>query len=391
MTTDGGGSNPAGAPSTQVALVPTPPRRLSEDGEREVQARAHELAEQMLAEPADRQLGRRLASLGSEAQQKSGAQMDLLKTRVGTLMKDLDGPGAKIPEGLVSLRKTMDELNPHVAMTKPRGFLSKLLRRAPLIGNVLADIAVKYESVQTQIDSIIGGLRVGKDELLSDSLELERLYQQVQASQLEVQQAAYLGELLWTELEEAKSNVTDPAEAEALGAVIHRVAMRVQDLRTMEQVNTQFFVSIDMTIQNNDHLSDAITRTMTVTQSLLTVGLAIQAALSNQKKILSAVQETQQYTSDMLAANAASIRQQTTEIGDLYTNPVLALDKVKSAYDDLLGAMDEMDALRKKGTESAREGIEQLTQMSADLAPKAEALRAAGEAELPDVAGDPVR
>ena len=156
----------------------------------------------------------------------------------------------------------------------------------------------------------------------------------------------------------------------------------------MEQVNTQFFVSIDMTIQNNDHLSDAITRTLTVTQSLLTVGLAIQSALANQKKILGAVQETQAYTSDMLAANAASIRQQTAEIGDLYTNPVLALDKVKGAFDDLMGAMNELDEIRRKGTESAREGIAQLNQMTAELAPKAEALRAAGDVELPDVAGD---
>ena len=195
-------------------------------------------------------------------------------------------------------------------MAKPRGFLSKLLRRAPVIGDVLADIAVKYESVQTQIDTIIDGLRTGKDELLGDSLELERLYEQVQDAQLGVQRAAYLGELLWAELEtgEEEERQPIPPRRRRLEAVVHRVAMRVQDLRTMEQVNTQFFVSIDMTVQNNDHLSDAITRTVTVTQSLLTVGLAIQSALANQKKILSAVQETQQYTSDMLAANAASIR-----------------------------------------------------------------------------------
>jgi uncharacterized protein YaaN involved in tellurite resistance len=390
MTSESSGGDPV-VVTAQHALVPTAPGKLGEAGEHEVQAQARELAAQMLSDPADRQLSRRLASIGSEAQQRSGSEMELLKTRVGTLMNDLDGPGAKIPEGLVSLRKTMDELNPHVALAKPRGFFSKLLRKAPVIGDVLANIAVKYESVQVQIDAIVGSLRVGKDELLGDSLELERLYEQVQQAQVEVQRAAYLGELLWTELESAKSGVADPAEGEALSSVIHRVAMRVQDLRTMEQVNTQFFVSIDMTIQNNDHLSDAITRTVTVTQSLLTVGLAIQAALSNQKKILSAVQETQKYSADMLAANAASIRQQTSEIGDLYTNPVLAIDKVKSAYDDLLGAMDEMDALRKKGTESAREGIAQLKQMTEELAPRAEALRAASDAELPDAAGDPIQ
>ena len=90
-------------------------------------------------------------------------------------------------------------------------------------------------------------------------------------------------------------------------------------------------------------------------------------------------------------ANAAAIRQQTTEIGDLHTNPVLALDKVKAAYDDLVGAMDELEAIRAKGTESARQGIDQLNEMTAQLAPKAEALRAAGEAELPDAPSDPVR
>ena len=67
------------------------------------------------------------------------------------------------------------------------------------------------------------------------------------------------------------------------------------------------------------------------------------------------------------------------------------MDKVKAAYDDLLGAMDEMDSLRKQGTDSARQGIEQLNAMTQQLAPKAEALHAAGQAQLPDSADGPVQ
>lgn len=372
-------------------VVPNAPGKLG-DGERdELLGQARELASQVTADPGDRTLSRRLGSLGSEAQQKAGTQIELLKTKVGTLMKDLDGPGSKIPEGLVELRKTMDTINPHSLLDRPKGFISRLLRRTPVIGDVLADIAVRYESVQTQIDAIVNGLRNGKDELLSDSLELDRLYEQVQDAQLAIQKSAYMGELLWQELDRQNVDVSDPAERQKLDSVTHRVAMRVQDLRTMEQVNTQFFISIDMTIQNNDHLSDAITRTITVTQSLLTVGLAIQSALANQKKIMGAVQKTQEYTADMLAANAASIRQQTTEIGDLYKNPVLAMDKVKAAYDDLMGAMDELDEIRRTGTESARQGIEQLNAMTAELAPRAEGLRAAASIEIPDASGPELR
>jgi len=375
---------PAPAPATPPpAPQPSVPARLEGAERDELSARASALVEQVRATPEDRALGRQIAAIGSDAQQRAGTEMELLQTRVGTLLKDLDGPGARIPEGLVDLRKTMDSINPHALMARPQGFFSRLLRRTPVVGDVLADIAVRYESVQTQIDAIVNGLRAGKDELLQDSIELETLYERVQTAQLDVQKAAYVGELIWQDLERRLPEVSDPTERQRLESVLHRVAMRVQDLRTMEQVNTQFFVSIDMTIQNNDHLSDAITRTLTVTQSLLTVGLAIQSALSKQKKVLGAVQETQQYSSDMLAANAEAIRQQTREIGDLYTNPVLALDKVKAAYDDLMGAMDEMDRLRKVGTQSAREGIEQLSAMSAELAPKAEGLRAAREFEAP--------
>lgn len=375
---------PAGA-APPAPLEPQAPKKIEAAEREQIESRARDLVAQVTAAPEDRQLARELASLGSEAQRKASSDIDLLKTKVGSLLKDIDGPGSKIPEGLVKLRGTMDEINPHTLMQRPQGFFSRLFRKAPVIGDALADIAVRYESVQTQIDAIVNGLMGGKDELLQDSVELEQLYRQVQAAEREVEKAAFMGELIWKDLEASKAGVTDAAELQRLDTIIHRVAMRVQDLRTMQQVNTQFFISIDMTIQNNDHLSDAISRTITVTRSLLTVGLAIQAALANQKKIMNAVQETQEYTSDMLAANAASIRQQTTEIGDLYKDPVLALDKVKTAYEDLVSAMEEMDQIRKTGTDSARAGIDELTQMTAKLAPQAESLRAAREFEVPDV------
>ena len=381
MTEEGSPVEVVAAEAPPAALVPTAPKTLAEEDRSDLQGQARELVAEVQSSPGDRSLTRRLASLGSDAQQKSTHEIELLKTKVGTLLKDLDGPGARIPQGLLELRKTMDRINPHAMMKQRKGFFSRLLRRTPLIGDALAEIATRYESVQTQIDSIINSLRMGKDELLQDSIELERLYTQVQVAQLDIQKSAYLGELVWEELDNQLSDESAAAEKQRLQTITHRVAMRVQDLRTMEQVNTQFFVSIDMTIQNNDHLSDAITRTVTVTRSLLTVGLTIQAALANQKRILGAVQETQKYTADMLTANAQALRQQTAEIGDLYKNPVLALDKVKEAYDELMGAMNDMDEIRRAGTESARKGVAQLNEMTATLAPKAEAMRAARQFE----------
>ena len=372
------------AETAPVAITPKPPTGIDDGSQEQLAGKAEELALAVFEDPGDRKLGRRVSALGVREQQKASNEIGLLKTRVGTLLSQIDGEGAEIPKTLVALRHTMDEINPQV-LGQPSG-VAKWLGKAPGVGQVLKRIAVKYESVQTQIDQIMNGLRHGKDKLLQDSAELENLYDQVQTAQNGVQQAAYVGELLMERIEQGSAESEDMAQRQKLQTMAHRVSMRVQDLRTMEQVNLQFFASIDMTLQNNDTLCEQIDRTVMVTQSLLTVGLAIQAALANQKQIATAVKQVQDSTAAMLEANAAAIGRQTREIGEMQNDPVIALDRVKNAYESLVSAMDEMEQIRSTGTAKAKAGIAELSRMSAALEPKVDALQAARElppAEIP--------
>ncbi len=367
------------------ALVPTRPKGVDDAAAVQLEQQAGELALQVTTSPEDRKLARRLSALGVKDQQKASKEIGLLKTRVGTMLKQLDGDGGEIPKTLLQLRETMDEINPQV-LGQPTG-ISKLFGKVPGVGKVLKRIAMKYETVQSQIDNIMNGLRHGKDKLLQDNAELDQLYEQVTEAQVGVQKAAYLGELLWQKIDDQLVDADHAATRQKLQAMMHRVAMRVQDLRTMEQVNLQFFASIDMTVQNNDTLCEQVDRTVMVTQSLLTVGLSIQAALANQKQIAGAVKSVQESTAAMLEANAVSIGVQTREIGEMQNNPVIALDSVKNAYNTLVGAMDEMEMIRSAGTEKARAGIAELTKMSAALEPKVEALAAARELPAAEIPG----
>ena len=375
----------SGGPAPPSALVATRPKGLDAQSGAQLEGKAAALASAVVDSPGDRKLGRQVSAMGVREQQHASKEIGLLKTRVGTMLKQLEGEGGEIPKTLIQLRHTMDEINPQV-LSQPSG-IAKWLGRAPGVGKVLKRVAVKYESVQTQIDHIMHGLRHGKDKLLMDSAELEQLYDQVGVAQRGVQESAYVGELLWQKLEDAHADATEPVDRQRLQTMMHKVAMRVQDLRTMEQVNLQFFASIDMTLQNNDALCEQIDRTVMVTQSLLTVGLAIQAALASQKQIATAVKQVQDSTAAMLEANAAAIGQQTREIGEMQNNPVIALDRVRNAYNTLVGAMDEMDTIRSAGTEKARAGIAELARMSAALEPKVEALEAAKALPAGDIPG----
>jgi uncharacterized protein YaaN involved in tellurite resistance len=205
----------------------------------------------------------------------------------------------------------------------------------------------------------------GRRLLARDNVELRKIYEQVEAQMLPVQKHAYFGELIMQELERALGGTTDPLKRERLQSVLHDVAMRVQDLRTMEQVFFQFFVSIDLTRQNNSRLAQSVERTLSLATHVVTVGLAIQTAMA--KAGPGATQKTQAFLGDMIAANAAAIRQQTQEIGDVYNNPVIALEKVTAAHDQLVEALNLVDQMQAAGIENARQNIARLAELSADL------------------------
>jgi uncharacterized protein YaaN involved in tellurite resistance len=234
---------------------------------------------------------------------------------------------------------------------------------------------MRYETVSRQVQVIEIRLGEGRRMLARDNVELRKLYEQMEAQLPLVQKSAYFGELLMAELDRLIATTSDPLKVGRLQSTDHDVAMRVQDLRTMEEVFAQFFLSIDLTRQNNSRLSQSVERTLSLATNIVVIGLAIQTALSRQKRVLEATQKTREFLGDMVVANASAIRKQTEEIGDVYNNPAIALDKLVEAHNQLLEALGMVDQLQKAGSQSARQNIARLTELSADLHQKALALQ----------------
>jgi uncharacterized protein YaaN involved in tellurite resistance len=126
-------------------------------------------------------------------------------------------------------------------------------------------------------------------------------------------------------------------------------------------------------------LGQAVERTVSLATNVITVGLAIQSALARQKRVLEATQRTREYLGNLIAANAASIKRHTEEIGDVYNNPVIAVDKIAQAHTDLIDAMNTADRLKQEGIEASRENIAKLTEMSTELDQRSRGLREQAE------------
>ncbi len=316
-------------------------------------------------------LMRAVDAIGAKSQKKMLAANDLMANSVNSLLKGLDG---KSPTGekLLELRSAMDELNPHSLHNAwyfswmPKGMKRKAVSR----------FVHKYQPMQTHVSGILNGLRAGKDELLETSIELEHQYNEIQSAQREIQSEVYVGELFITEVEtlEAATAADDIQEKQKLSSVKNKAARRIRDLRTMEQAAVQFFISIDQTVATNELLSEQIDSALTVGPMVMTNALRIQAALARQNSVKEAVQGFQQGLGDMMAQNAAAVNQAAQEVGDLYNNPVIAIEKMEEGFDQLMKAVQTANETMANSTLKARETSARLADMTAELSPVAQGL-----------------
>jgi uncharacterized protein YaaN involved in tellurite resistance len=143
----------------------------------------------------------------------------------------------------------------------------------------------------------------------------------------------------------------------------------------MELAAVQFFVSIDQTVASNELLSEQIDSALAVGPMVMTNALRIQAALAKQKSIQAAVTGFQEGLGDLMAQNASAVNQAASEIGDLYNNPVIALEKMEEGFDQLMQAVATANETMATSTIRAKETSAKLAEMTAALNPVAEELR----------------
>jgi uncharacterized protein YaaN involved in tellurite resistance len=378
-------------PANEIEIVkiegPDPPKGMTREESQEIKEKALVLVKQLNQVEGSKQLEilDNMSNMGIQTQRNAANQLDLLKARVATFLND-GGPSREIADSMRTLRIALDQIDPSAA---PRTVWDRLYNLFPFFGmrnpvRILQKIALRYEPVSRQVTMIETRLRDGRTMLVRDNVELRKLYEQLEAQQPAVQRNAYMGEILMQLLTQILEKTPDPLKRERIRGALHDVSMRVQDLKTMVEVHVQYFVSIEMSRQNNNRLGQAVERTLTLSTNVITVGLAIQSALIRQRNVIEATKRTREFLGTLVAANAAALKTHTKEIGDLYTNPVIAMGKITQAHNDLIEALDTADRLRQEGINIARDNITHLTQLSNELMQRAGDLIKTGNSRVED-------
>jgi uncharacterized protein YaaN involved in tellurite resistance len=349
-----------------------------------VESRALAIVDNILKQPEDRSTVRELTILGEDIQSQAGAEFRLLRTSLGKVMDRMKRGEKGIPQDLKRLRDIMDQINPYPAIeqlkrSQTAGFFSRLLRRVPGIGKILADIAQRYESVQTQIDAIIQSLEAGSDKLLENSLEIEERYKNLKALQKQVKIRAYQLQLVFSKLEEAKDELAEATEQQAVEKALAKIIRRVQNLKVTENAFAQFFITMNVTMDNHENLRDAVRSMTGLTRPVLENGLALKIAQQEERQIAEALAASQDYLGSLMVAIAQDSMDNAALTAEVTNKPLIKLQDLMKSYKVLMNRMDEAAKIEAKMVESAKQNISQLENMTAELEERAKAQETARE------------
>ena len=365
-------SPPAGIPAAEI--------KVAEEAAQAVIAKIKD-------DPEDRTAARQAANTGEETQAKANQDFRLLRASLGKVMDRMkQGGGSRsIPEGLKELRLVMDQINPYPAIqqlkkAKTAGFLSRLLRKTPGIGKILSDIAMRYESVQTQIDAIIQSLESGSDKLLENTLEIESRYKSLKEHQQEIKLAAYQLQVVVKKLGEAKSREQDEEKKQAFAKTITRIMRRLQNLMVTENAFAQFFVTMNTTMDNHETLRESIRATVDLVRPVLENGLALKIAQQDEKAIAQALESTQDYLGNLLVSVADEAMNDSAQVAKVVNQPLARFQDLVKAYKILTSRLDEATQIENKMLASAQQNMAELEMMTSELEKRAQAQESAREA-----------
>lgn len=230
--------------------------------------------------------------------------------------------------------------------------------------------ARKYQTVEAQVENIIEGLLSGRDKLQEDTLMLHQLKdvakERINNLNEQIQYGNQLNEMLEQEMKSERW-ADNPNEIKK-GQL--KVITRIKNMSQAVMVLQQSLASVDLIVENNDKLEEAIFNAITMTKNVITVSASIQLALSNQQKVIKAVKNVNEATESMLLSNAELLKQNTEDTLKTLEEPAIAIETFKKAYNNVFEAIELTEKSNERIVQSGKEFILELDTLNKEMKTK---------------------
>ena len=342
------------------------------DPDSELQDRARTQAGQLLSfDPADessREQSRlAIEEMGQDLQRRAASKSRMLQQPVREMARGSED-GGPVAKSLVDLRVEVEKLDPTSLDLDP-GWFTRLVGTVPGVGTPLKRYFMRYESSQVVIDSIIKSLEGGRDELKRDNVTLGEDQKAMRDLTLYLTQQVALAQALDEAIQyrlERDISHDDPRRSFIEEELLFPLRQRTMDLQQQLAVNQQGVLATEIIVRNNRELVRGVNRAVDVTVSALQVAVTVALALAHQKVVLDKVEAVNRTTSALIAGTAERLKTQGTAIHEQAAGTMLDMESLRSAFEDINIALDEISRYRREALPQMANSILELDQMTAD-------------------------
>ena len=262
-----------------------------------------------------------------------------------------------------SLRTVFADLNP----SRAGDLLSshKLLGLIPY-GNKLQAYFRKFDSAGGEIAKLMRELRTAQEEIKRDITALTDMEGQLWEGMNRIREAAFFAEKLDARLagEVAGLKQTNVLKAEALEQeVLFYVRQVHSDLLAQQLVNVNAYRQIGILKKTGREMINGCDRMATTGMSALATAQAVARAMGAQTKVMEMLNAGSQAIGDLIEQTSVMIGKHVETTGAFSSDPVIAVDQLKAAFDNTSHAMDAMDTFRSQALDTMSKNTQLLRGM----------------------------
>jgi uncharacterized protein YaaN involved in tellurite resistance len=269
------------------------------------------------------------------------------------------GDDSEVSQALLSLRSTVEELDP----SDEAGQQRKLLGIIPL-GDRATQYFRKYKSAQEQIDAILNSLYHGQDELRRDIAAIEQEKANLWEIMGRLQEVIHAVRQLdrGIEVRLAEIEAEDPEKARVVREeILFYVRQKEQDLLTQLAVSVQGYMALDVIRRNDLELIKGVERATTTTISALRTAIIVAQALTNQKLVLDQITALNTTTSNLVSGTSAMLKSQSAEIHEQASASTVSLEHLQTAFNNVFETLDMISNYKTAALDSMAQTISLLS------------------------------
>jgi uncharacterized protein YaaN involved in tellurite resistance len=387
--TPGGGEVTPGEDAAMPDLGPTPglagdlvPARATGRAELTPQERAQVEQIKRAVDVEDTQT---VLQYGLPAQNKIATFADTLLADIRT--REAGQAGESLAELLVKVKEVdVDSLSGGSGLAK-----------IPLVGRFVDSFnrfATRYQKIGATIEKLTLALEKARMGLLRDITVLDRMYELnlEYLGQLDLYIAA--GDELLEELQterlpalEAEAQASqDPLDAQRVNDVrqaVLRFERRLHDLKLTRMIAIQTAPQVRLIQSNDQNLVEKIQSSILTTVPLWKNQIVIALSLYRQQKALELQREVSDTTNELLAKNAALLKDGSAKVAREVERGVVDIETLRQVNADLVATLEETISIQDEGRRKRHEAEDELVRLQADLRQKLIELRGTQGAEPP--------